>query len=93
MKLKVEKSFARDVNKVKDKKLLQKIRGCISQIENAGNASEIPHVKKIEGYSSFYRIKIGNYRLGMELSSNNEIILIRFLHRKEIYRYFPKKRK
>ena len=84
MKFKVEKSFDRDVNKVKDKKLLQKLRDCISQIENADNTGEILHVKKIEGYSAFYRIKIGNYRLGMELSSNNEIILIRFLHRKEI---------
>jgi mRNA interferase RelE/StbE len=93
MKFIVEKSFGRDIDKIKDKKLLQKLRDCISQIENAKNLGKIPHVKKIEGYSSFYRIKIGDYRLGMELVSNNEIILIRFLHRKEIYRYFPKKRK
>lgn len=93
MKFRVEKSCDRDVDKVKDKKLLQKLRDCISQIENADNLGEIPHVKKMEGHGSFYRIKIGDYRLGMELTSNNEIILIRFLNRKDIYKYFPKKRK
>ena len=45
MKFKVEKSFDRDVNKVKDKKMLQKLRDCISQIENADNTGEILHVK------------------------------------------------
>lgn len=93
MKFIVEKSFDRDIDKIKDKKLLQKLRDCISQIENADNFGKIPYVKKIEGYSSFYRIKIGDYRLGVELVSDNELILIRFLNRKEIYRYFPKRRR
>ncbi len=92
MKFKVEKSFDRDVDKIKDKKLLERLRDCISQIESADNFHEIPSAKKIEGYRSFYRIKIGDYRLGMELISDSEIILIRFLHRKEIYRYFPRRR-
>jgi mRNA-degrading endonuclease RelE of RelBE toxin-antitoxin system len=35
--------------------------------------------------------KIGDYRLGMEAVSNKEVVLIRFLHRKNIYRYFPKR--
>jgi mRNA interferase RelE/StbE len=93
MKFIVEKSFDRDIDKIKDKKLLQKLRDCIFQIENADNLGKIPYVKKIEGYSSFYRIKIGDYRLGVELVSDTELILIRFLNRKEIYRYFPKRRR
>jgi len=92
MKFKVEKSFDRDVAKIKDKNLLQKLRSFIFKVENTNNIREIPHVKKNEGYESFYRIKIGDHRLGMELTSDNEIIFIRFLHRKDIYRYFPKRR-
>ncbi len=92
MKFRVEKSFDRDVGKIRDKSLLQKLRTFISKVENVDNISEISHVKKIEGYDSFYRVKIGDYRLGMELTPDNEIILIRFLHRKEIYRYFPRRR-
>ena len=48
----------------------------------------IPRIKKLKGHDTFYRIKIGNYRIGFEMV-NDELILTRILHRKEIYRYFP----
>lgn len=91
MKYRIERSFSRDVDKIKNKKILQKLRECILKIEEAENILRMPHVKKIEGFDTFYRIKIGDYRLGMGLK-HNEIIFMRFLHRKEIYRYFPKRK-
>jgi mRNA interferase RelE/StbE len=91
MKIRIEKSFGRDVDNIKDKKLLQKLRECISKIESTENIRAISRIKKIEGFDAFYRIKIGDYRLGLELFSSNEVILTRFLHRKDIYRYFPKR--
>lgn len=42
----------------------------------------------MKGSESYYRIKLGDYRLGLRVE-NNKLIIIRFLHRKEIYRYFP----
>ena len=91
MKFRIEKSFDKDVDGIKDKKLLRKLRTLISTIESAESIQDIPHVKKIEGYKSYYRIKIGDHRLGMEVASNKEVILLRFLHGKDIYRYFPKR--
>jgi mRNA interferase RelE/StbE len=90
--LRIENSFDRDVDRIRDRKLLKKLRAFISTIKNVDTIREIPHVKKIEGYESFYRIQIGDYRLGMEAFSNREVVLLRFLHRKDIYRYFPKRR-
>jgi len=92
VKFRVERSFDRDVDKIKDKKLLKKIRSFISTIEEAASISEILHIRKIEGFDSFYRTKIGDYRLGMEALSDKDVILVRFLHRKDIYRYFPRRR-
>ena len=92
MKFRVEKSFDRDVGKIDDKKLLRKVQALISEIGRTENISEITNTKKMEGCGSFYRVKIGDYRLGMELTPENEIVLIRFLHRKEVYRYFPKRK-
>jgi len=91
VKIRIEKSFDRDVDKIRDRKLLTKLRNLISMIEGAQSIHDIPHGKKIQGYESFYRIKIGDYRLGVEEVSSQEVILIRFLHRKDIYRYFPRK--
>ncbi len=91
MKFRVEKSFDRDIDGIRDKKLLRKLRAFITTIENASTIQEIRNIKKIEGYKSYYRIRIGEHRLGMEAISNKEVVLLRFLHRKNIYRYFPKK--
>ena len=91
MKFRIEKSFDRDADRVKDKKVLKKLQELISTIGNADTIQKIPHTKKIEGYGSYYRTKLGDYRLGMEAISNTEVVLLRFLHRKDIYRYFPKR--
>jgi mRNA interferase RelE/StbE len=92
VKFRIERSFERDVDRIKDKKILIKLQSFISDIEEATFISEILHIKKIEGYTSFYRIKIGDYRLGMEALSNREVVFLRFLHRKDIYRHFPGRR-
>jgi len=91
VKFSIERSFDRDVDRIKDKKVLRKLRTFISMIENADNIRQIPHIKKIEGYESYYRMKLGDYRLGMEVVSIREVVLLRFLHRKDIYRYFPRR--
>lgn len=39
-------------------------------------------------FERYYRIRVGDYRLGLALEGDT-VILVRFLHRKEIYRYFP----
>jgi mRNA interferase RelE/StbE len=46
------------------------------------------NLKKLIGGEVYYRIRILDYRLGFAYEAE-KIILIRFLHRKEIYNYFP----
>jgi mRNA-degrading endonuclease RelE of RelBE toxin-antitoxin system len=48
----------------------------------------IPHISKLEGYEHYYRIRVGEYRIGVKIE-NHVVVFMRVLHRKEIYRYFP----
>ena len=93
MKIRIDRSFDKDVDRIKDAKVIKKLHALISKIAAADDIQDLP-VKKIEGYTSFYRIRLGDYRLGFEARSDKdkEIVLIRILHRKDIYRYFPIKR-
>lgn len=91
MKILIDKSFVKDIDKITDKKLLININKLIIELESSNSLTELPNVKKIKGYDSFFRIRIGNYRLGLEKIGGNEICLTRFLHRKDIYKYFPLK--
>lgn len=92
MKIKIDKSFDRDVSKIKDKNILRKLRAFISAVDKVNDITGVSHVKKLQGYHSFYRVKIGDYRLGLELTPDNMIIFTRFLHRKDVYRYFPRRK-
>lgn len=89
MIIKIDRVFEKDTDKVKDKNIIKLIAACIENIQKAKNVNEIRHLKKLQGHNLHFRIKIKDYRIGL-IYENNEIEFVRFLHRKEIYRYFPK---
>lgn len=88
MKIKFESKFEKDLRNIKDKKLLSKIKEVILECKAVQTLNEVKNIKKMQGYQTFYRLKIGDYRIGIEII-NDELIFVRFLHRKDIYRFFP----
>lgn len=44
--------------------------------------------EKLQGYKNYYKIRFGNYRIGL-MYENNTLTFERVLHRKEIYKFFP----
>jgi hypothetical protein len=48
VKFSIEKSFDRDVDRIKDRKVLRKLRRFISMIENADTIREIPHMRRLK---------------------------------------------
>lgn len=88
MKLEFRASFARDVEKVKDRKPRAKVREVIGLVEHAQNLQDIVSIRKLRGSDRYYRIRIGNYRIGLSVGGET-VTFVRFLHRKDTYRYFP----
>ena len=88
MKVKFESSFEKDLKLIKDTKLLQKLKSVIIECKNSDKLLDIKNLQKLKGYNTFYRIRIGNYRLGIEVEKDT-LIFTRFLHRKDIYKFFP----
>jgi mRNA interferase RelE/StbE len=88
MTIRVEKTFLKDINKIRDKSLLVNLQNTISKLKEISSQSEIANLKKLSGKNNYYRIRIGNYRIGISII-DKEINVIRFLHRKDIYKYFP----
>ncbi len=46
-------------------------------------------IKKMRGYSDYYRIRVGDYRIGCKLEAGNRIIFYRVKSREDIYKVFP----
>jgi mRNA interferase RelE/StbE len=81
-------SFARDLKKISNKDILKHVRETIEQIERAASLQEIHSLTKLKGGRNYYRVKVGEYRIGMILNAD-AFVFVRCLDRKEIYRYFP----
>jgi mRNA interferase RelE/StbE len=44
----------------------------------------------MKGFDNKYKIKIGNYRIGLTIDKNNSVLTCnRIAHRKDIYKIFP----
>ncbi len=88
MKTAFRETFARDLKGVRDKNLLQRVKESIEAVERADSLNALPNLKKLKGAKNYFRLKIGDYRIGLALESDT-VVFVRFLDRKDIYKYLP----
>ncbi|MBE7629225.1 type II toxin-antitoxin system RelE family toxin [Tenacibaculum piscium] len=81
-------SLKKDLKKIKDKKLLKNLSEVFIKLEDVDDLLKISSVKKLSGHPDAYRIRIGDYRLGIYYNEN-EISIVRFVKRNDIYKIFP----
>ena len=84
----IRNSFFRDIKKIIDPALKEQVEQVILSVKGARTTSDIPELKKLKGYKNFYRIKVGVYRIGV-IIENNLVTFFAFMHRKDIYKFFP----
>jgi len=88
LNLEFKASFARDLKKIKDEKLKVRVQEVIKLVEQARSLQEVENIRKLKGSDRYYRIRIGDYRIGLSVEGNT-VTFVRFLQRKDVYRYFP----
>ncbi len=88
MKVDFSKAFKKDIAKLSNQGLKQKLKRVIIRLENEKSLRTVPNCIKVQNHSSAYRIRIGDYRLGVYYENNN-IQIARFVKRNDIYKLFP----
>ena len=88
MKTAFHSSFAKDLRSIKEQNLQDRIAELIQTVEQAAALSAIPNLKKLRAARGYYRVRLGEYRVGLTVRGG-VVSFVRCLHRKEIYRYFP----
>jgi len=82
------KSFLRDLKKLKRQPVYGRIfELAFTTLPEADRLRDVVGVKAMRGYPNRYRIRIGDYRVGIQVQGTN-IQVMRVLHRREFYRYF-----
>jgi mRNA interferase RelE/StbE len=88
-RLEYTKRFLKDLaalpNTVKDR-----AEAIAFQELNTDNPFSLGYIEKLAGYTDKYKIRIGEYRIGLTLNTQEQTIICqRIAHRREIYRIFP----
>ncbi len=89
MEVLYRKSFLKDLKKLRNRPEYDRVfQLAFSDFPKSETIRDVTGVKPMRGYLDRYRIRIGNYRVGVEFSSN-KVEFMRVLHRRDFYRYFP----
>lgn len=88
MKTSFKASFLKDLGGISDRKLQARIADVIAEVEATPTLSQVRNMKHLSGAGAAYRIRVGEFRLGV-LVEGDLVIFVRCLDRKNLYRYFP----
>jgi mRNA interferase RelE/StbE len=82
------RQFYKDLDKITHQSVKGSITNAIVNVEMASKISDIKNIKKLTGFRNVYRIKLGDYRIGLFIDKDT-VEFARIAHRKDIYRLFP----
>ena len=87
MKTEFKASFLKAIKKLDNNHLKTDIANAIRNVESAETLRQISQLKKLKGYKQYYRIRIGNYRIGIKIEADT-VFFGNIDHQSNIYRIF-----
>ena len=89
MEIEYNAGFTHDLRRIRNQDLLRRVATAIADLESASSITAVSGAVRMASTSgTYYRLRIGDYRLGFAIE-DDKVILVRLLHRREIYRFFP----
>ena len=88
MKVEYQKRFLKELSKIPYKTRKDIEEFVFTEVPNSRDIYEIGKVEKMKSYFFHYKVRFGNYRVGIKVI-DDKVIFKRVLHRKDIYRFFP----
>ena len=88
MEVRADVRFDRDLRRIRNANLIRRVERVVVDLEEASVISDVPGIVRMAARGNFYRIRVGDYRVGFEVEGE-VVTLLRFAHRSEIYRRFP----
>ncbi len=89
MEIEYRQSFLKDLKNLRGTEVYARVYELtFTELPEVKTLQDVVNVKALKGYPGRYRIRMGDYRIGIEVVGEM-IEIIRVLHRREFYRYFP----
>ena len=88
MKVEFSNGFVRDISRIRNQSIRERIEKAIEQIERIDNFKEASNIKKLRAGGNHFRIRVGPYRVGFRLEKDT-VVFTRCLPRQDFYQQFP----
>jgi len=91
MQVKYHKDFIKDISKIRLQSVLDAIEERDKEIKACESLAEfvnLPTVTKLVNFKDYYRVRVGNYRIGVKII-DGIVHYARFAIRSKIYQIFP----
>jgi mRNA interferase RelE/StbE len=86
----IGRDFLKDLSKLPSKTRKRVEDLAFSVLPEADNPVDLGKIEKLKGFTDFYKVRYGDYRVGLKIDkSKRAIVVLRVLHRRDIYRQFP----
>ena len=88
-KIEYNKRFLKELTSL-PKEVQPRVESIVFSELEADNPFELGYIIKMKGYKDKYKVRVGDYRIGLTIDrTNRTIICQRVAHRREIYKIFP----
>jgi mRNA interferase RelE/StbE len=84
-----KKTFLKDLSKVRSDSRERIEKLVFDKIPNSDKSLQTLDIRKMKGYEDYYRIRLGDYRIGCKIEEGHKIIFYRIKNRNDIYKVFP----
>ena len=89
MKVAYRKLFLKDLHSLRHSDVYGRIKELVFEtLPDSQALSEVAGLKSLRQSKNAFRIRLGEYRIGLKMEGDL-IEVVRVLHRKDFYRYFP----
>ncbi|MDP3149493.1 MAG: type II toxin-antitoxin system RelE/ParE family toxin [Ignavibacteria bacterium] len=88
MKVEYRKRFLKELAQLPQNPRIEVEKFVFEVLPGAATLASIGKIEQMKGYRHFFKVRFGNYRLGLQLV--DEILIVEIIaHRKDIYKFFP----
>jgi mRNA interferase RelE/StbE len=88
MKIKFRKKFLKELAKLPNPYQTNIEEFVFDVLPSHNSLNEVGKIEKMTGYKNCFKVRFGNYRVGIK-KVDNTIVIETVKHRKKIYQFFP----
>lgn len=84
----ITKKFEKYTQKINDKPTLIILAKLVLDFQKATKWQDISNIKSLVGFKNYYRVRLGDFRVGIEIQ-NDMVYFLVIAKRNDIYYLFP----